>query len=96
MVLQEQEANNAAGIFLYVLSLTLIIAALTVLALREQKPDTGAAAPINDEVLEWGWYDRVAANTRRRIDRLVGSALPTDSTKAEPLAPNESSGLIKR
>ena len=80
MVLQEQRSNNTAGVVLYCLSLLLIVAALALLAIREQPAGT---CRVPDRVIVWPCYDDCAASTRRRLDALVGSAGPDLSVKLD-------------
>ena len=100
-VLDEQKTNDARGISLYVLSLLLIVAALAMLAVRERS-DGGCAVP--DTPLKIPWFERIAKQTRGRIDRHIGAPedeLPsvTGSKEAALLgarraAPTEASGLL--
>ena len=101
MVLQEQTSNNTAGVVLYCLSLLLIVAALALLAVREQPAGT---CRVPDRVIVWQCYDDCAASTRRRLDSLVGSAGPDLSIRLDKPAaapstparagPSESSRLL--
>lgn len=79
------------------MSLLLVVVALVMLATRERADPDSLRVP--DRVLEWPWYDRAAADMRRRIDDLVGPGLPTEAAEGmaegKPTAPNEASGLLK-